>query len=193
VLDPLSTGVEARPLYRVVLGATWSGLDARLQRFFASGGPRAGRFSVRRGRRALARWLGRMVGLPEAGRGVPLRLVIDVHAGGERWRRDFAGVDLVTEQRALRDDVLAERFRFFEFRFRVDARPREVQHRQIGAALVLGSFRLPLPGWLAPRIAGRMYVVQGDATARVVVSLTLPVAGFVMAYAGTIASEGAPS
>jgi hypothetical protein len=188
VLDPLGTGPEARPVYRVVLGAAWAGLDSRLRRFFSCSGTHTGRFSVRRGRGALARWLGRVLRLPEAGGDVPVRLVIEVHPQGERWRRELGGIELATEQRAVREGVLAERFGLLEFRFRVDGALREVRHRQVGAALVLGILRLPLPGWLAPRVAGRMWVVAGDAMPRVGVSCMAPLAGFLLAYVGRIGS-----
>ena len=189
MLDPLGT-VEARPVYRVVLGAACAGLDARLRRFFSPAGTRTGRFAVRRGRRPLARWLGRRLGLPAPGSGVPVRLVIDPCPEGERWRREFAGVDLVTEQRAVGEGMLAEQFGPLEFHFRVEGEPGGVRHRQVGVTLVLGMLRLPLPGWIAPRVEGRMYVVAGDARPRVVVSLTVPLAGFLLAYAGAIESGG---
>lgn len=175
----------SRSLYARILGSAWRGLDARLQGLL---GARAasGAFLVRRGQGVIARILGWMLGLPRAGAGIPVRLVVESAVSGETWRREIGATAFVTEQIAISEGLLAERFGLLEFRLRVEADATTVRFRQIGAALVLGKLRLPLPRWLSPCVEALMHVEASDASPRVSVVLLAPALGLLLAYEGQI-------
>jgi len=179
----------SRSLYARILGSTFRELDGRLKGLLGS--PAAsGAFLVRRGRGAMARLMGWMLGLPRAGSGIPVRLVVESAANGEIWRREIGAATFVTEQTATREGLLAERFGWIEFRLKVEADGTSVRFRQVGAALALGSLRVPLPRWLSPCVEALMRVEANDASPHVSVVLLAPAAGLLMAYEGSITAGG---
>jgi hypothetical protein len=133
-----------------------------------------------------------MLGLPRAGAGVPVRLVVDAAANGETWRREIGAATFVTVQTATSDGLLAERFGLIEFRFRVEADATTVRFRQVSAALVWGTLRLALPRWLSPWVEGLLQVEANSAIPRVSVVLDAPATGLLMAYEGSITPGEAP-
>jgi hypothetical protein len=177
----------SRSLYALILGAAWKGLDARLKGFFAASAA-AGAFSVRRGQGPIARLIGWMLRLPDAGNSIPIRLLVEIGVSSETWHREIGAVTFVTVQTAISEGLLAERFGVLEFRLRVEADATNVRFRQVGAAFTLGRLGLPLPRWLAPCVEALMHVEAGDASPRVSVALRAPWVGLLMAYEGPIAA-----
>src|SRR5215207_8392876 len=113
------TFAESRAgLYERLVGDGWGCLDEPVRRLHlrARG---AGVFAVRRGEGRVARVVARLLGLPEGGDGVPLLLSVEPHGGGERWRRNFAGREFVTEQSEHAGPLLLERTGPFELLFRL--------------------------------------------------------------------------
>jgi hypothetical protein len=202
-------------LYERLVGAGWVTLDEAVRRFHPSGkGVRAaGTFVVRRGRGPSARLLARLMRLPESGEAVPLLLRVTPHAGGERWRRSFAGRDFVTEQRAHagrpaagrsgappaeRADplpaeragpLLAERAGPVEMLFRLKAEGGALVYTQEGLALRAGRLRVPLPRLLAPRVEASERAGRGGRGVRVFVRVTAPLVGLVIRYEGLVTTE----
>ena len=195
--DAAETGGGARAgLYERLLGEGWGRLDEPVRGFHAPGGgvKRAkGEFAVRRGSGLAARALARLLGLPPSGGAVPLLLSVEpLGGGGERWRRNFAGREFVTEQREHAGLLLAERAGPFETLFRLAVEGGALAYRGEGAALRVGPLRLRLPRRLAPRVEAWERASEGGGV-RVSVHVEAPLFGHVISYGGlvrTLEGEG---
>jgi hypothetical protein len=178
------TAVEARAgLYERLVGEGWGGLDEQVRRLHlcARG---AGTFAVRRGEGHFARVVARVLGLPQSGEAVPLLLSVETHAGGERWRRDFAGREFITEQGEHANGLLAERTGPFELLFRLTAEGGALAYRQEGAALRVGSLRVKLPRLFAPCVEAWERAEAGGV--RVSVCVTASLFGPLISYEGLV-------
>jgi len=149
----------------------------------------AGSFNVRRGNRRAARLLASLFRLPETGENVSTRVVVTPCRDGERWHRTFAGKSFVTKQRAHAGPFLAERIGMIEILFRLEVKNGALFYQQTMAVLNLGRWRMPLPGWLAPRVVASEQVAAGATRVQVSVSVDAPVVGLLVAYSGTIERE----
>lgn len=174
-------------LYERLVGDEWEGLDEGVRRFHlrARG---EGVFAVRRGEGRFARAVARLMGLPPGGEAVPLRLSVEPHAGGERWRRDFAGREFVTEQSGhAAGPLLAERAGPFELLFRLSVEEGALAYRSEGAFLRVKSLRVRLPRPLAPRVEA--WERAGAGGVNVTVRVTAPLAGLLIHYEGLVGAE----
>jgi hypothetical protein len=182
----LTTGDERAGLYERLVGDGWGELDEPVRRLHlrARG---AGVFAVRRGEGRLARLVARLLGLPRSGEAVPLLLCVEPHAGGERWRRNFAGSEFVTEQSGHEGALLLERTGPFELRFRLKVEGGALSYRQEDAALRVKSLRVKLPRLLAPRVEARERADEGGV--RVTVRVTSPLTGPLIRYEGVVRTE----
>jgi hypothetical protein len=171
-------------LYERLVGEGWGSLDEPVRRFHlrARG---AGTFAVRRGEGRVARVVARLLGLPEGGEEVPLRLSVEPHGGGERWRRNFAGREFVTEQGEHAVGLMAERTGPFELLFRLTAEGGALAYRQEGAALRVRSLRVSLPRLFAPRVEAWERADAGGGV-RVSVCVTAPLVGLLIRYEGLL-------
>ena len=178
-------------LYPRLLGAAWNELAAPVQMLHSSQDSvaRVGLFRVRRGERWLARLLAWMGKAPAAGQAVFTRLVVAPNSDGQIWQRNFAGNPLVTFQRESPAGVLAERFGRLEFRFKLCVSEHALCFQQVGASLYLGRLAVPLPRWLAPQVAARAWAEANSAAVQVAVRISLPLAGLLVAYEGSMESE----
>jgi len=178
-------------LYERLVGAGWENLDEAVRRFHPAGASlrAAGTFAVRRGRGRLSAVLARLMGLPESGEAVPLLLRVTPHAGGERWRRSFAGRDFVTEQRGHAGSLLVERAGPVEMLFRLTDERAALVYTQEGMALRAGRLRLRLPRRLAPRVEASERAGAGGRGVRVSVCVTAPLVGLVIRYEGLVTTE----
>jgi hypothetical protein len=166
------------------------GLAAPVRRLHAGGGRGAGTFAVRRGAGRAARMLARLLRLPERGETVPLRLSVEpLGGGGERWRRNFAGREFVTEQREHAGGLLAERAGCFELLFRLSAEGGALVYRREGAAARVGRVRLRLPRPLAPRVEASERAAEGGGGVRVSVRVDAPLVGLIIEYEGLVTVE----
>jgi hypothetical protein len=153
-------------------------------------------FTVRRGPSILARLLAAALRLPAQGDDVLTRLVVeprwDEWEGqlAQTWTRTFGARTLSSLQYAWHGEMLAERFRFIEVRFRLSVDAGALRFEQLGAALVLGRFRLEMPRWLWPQIYASVGAVpSGHGQMEVRVVLSTPITGMLLAYAGCIRPE----
>ena len=87
------------------------------------------------------------MGMPRPSRAV--RTTLDVQPEGDElvWRRDFE----------IDGGRIAERRGPIELRLRVTVHDGGIEYRCDGARLRVGSLRIPLPSFLAPRVEGRVY------------------------------------
>ncbi|MCA1619524.1 MAG: DUF4166 domain-containing protein [Acidobacteria bacterium] len=175
-------------LYRRLVREAWGELDEPVRRLHARA-LSSGTFKVCRGRGRLARLLARLLGLPREGEAVPLLLKVTPHGdGGERWHRDFAGRDFVTEQREHAGSLLAERTGPFELLFGLTVEGGALAYRSVGAALRAGRLRVNLPRGLAPRVEA---LERADGRGvRVSVRVTAPLVGLLIEYVGHVMTEG---
>ena len=174
-------------LYQRLVGDGWDGLDEPVRRLHlcARG---TGVFAVRRGEGRFARVIARLMGLPEGGEAVPLLLSVEPHGGGERWRRNFAGREFVTEQGEHAGALMAERAGPFELRFRLTAEGGALAYRQEGAFLRVSSWGVRLPRLLAPRVEAWERAEEGGGV-RVSVCVTAPLVGLLIRYEGLVKTE----
>ncbi|HEX8146084.1 MAG TPA: DUF4166 domain-containing protein [Pyrinomonadaceae bacterium] len=178
-------------LYERLVGEGWGDLDEPVRRLHLCAGG-AGVFAVRRGEGRAARLVARLMGLPEGGEAVPLLLSVEPHGGGERWRRNFAGREFVTEQGEHAGALMAERTGPFELLFRLNAEGGALAYYQEGAFLRVRSLRVRLPRMLAPRVEARERADAGGEGVRVSVRVTAPLTGPLISYEGLVRlKEGA--
>jgi hypothetical protein len=179
----VSAATAALPLYRRLLGEAYDCLPAPLRAMHDLRGAitAEGRATVTRGRSLLARLAAVVVGFPQAGGNVPLRVDFKIEDGRERWTRTFAGRAFHSTQEQGRgrfEWLVCERF----------------GPLCVGLALVLdnGKLRLvvrrwsmlgiPLPLWLAPR--GDSYEYAEDGRFHFHVEIRHPFTGLIVGYQG---------
>ena len=181
----------ATALYPRLIGKAWAELDASVQHWHdaAHQVQGTGLFTVRHGQRGMARFLVWLLRLPTSGEALATRLVILRHAWGETWSRTLAGRALMTIQYQRGTDLLAERFGYLEFWFRLRVIEHALDFWHTGTACVLGPMRVPLPRWLSPRIAAREWAGLEEGSLQVAVYVSLPCIGLLLAYEGCLKRE----
>ncbi|WP_417481166.1 DUF4166 domain-containing protein [Maricaulis sp.] len=176
-----------RPLYQRLLGAGWGSLPP-VTRALHAPDPVAlfeGRADISRGSHPLARLAAGLLRLPQAGIGVPARIMVSRAGEGELLERWYQGRRFATVQ-GERAGLLHERFGPLRLGFRLTASPEGIDFHQQRVAL----WFIPLPSWLAPRVQARERFepgVNGAEDAHLFdVRLTLPGIGLVIAYRGRL-------
>lgn len=181
---------ETAGLYAQVLGHNWDCLEEPVRRLHIASCPVKARgvFRVQRGG-WLARRLAGLVGLPRDGEQIPLQLVVTSDSGREQWHRSFAGRPFISWQWKTSDGSLAEQMGLFVQQFRLSAANGALLYEHHGSTFRLGFLRIPLPGWLSPKVTARE-TASGEQVA-VVVTTHLPLVGLLVTYEGNITIEGA--
>ena len=166
------------PLYARLMGETFDRLPPLVRQIHevqADAGA-AGEGRVERGRNPLARLVGAIMRFPAAGRH-PLHVAFAVREGQERWTRDFDG-QVFSSELSGRNGLAVERFGPIRFGFALvstgDGLAMELRRWS-----VLG---IPLPLFLAPRIAAREW--QAEDRFHFDVAVALPLIGDVVHYSG---------
>lgn len=171
-------------LYRRILGARYDELPEVLRRFHeAPGGGRArGTLRVERPPGRFRNALASLLGLPEAGNDVAVRLEVFVEGDRERWVRHIGGRRLVTVEWA-RGELLMEAIgpTSFSSALVVDGASLRYEFRR---AWIVG---VPLPGSLSPVVDGS--ADAGDGGWRVTVRIAAPVLGELVRYEGWVEPE----
>jgi hypothetical protein len=193
-------GQDKGSLYPSLIQRNWVDLDDFVRDFHSR--PRRaqarGRLTVRRGRGLMARLAAAVLRLPRAGDSVPTLLVVEpgrpLRSGrlGQTWTRTFGERTLSSRQYAAPGGLLAERFRLVELRFRLHVHTGALRFEQTGASFALGSLRIAIPRRLWPRIQAcvRAALPHGDEM-EVRVTLSMPIIGLVLMYAGCMRPEAA--
>jgi len=174
---------DRAPLYRGMLGEAWGRLPPPLQvmhdvhKVLIADGTAI----VERGGGLLARLVGRIMGLPPAGRDVPLTVTFRAAAGGEHWQRTFGDSTFASVQEPGRgrfERLVCERFGPLRF----------------GLALVVDDDRLrlvlrgwslaglPLPFAWAPRSRAFEFADAGRFNFHV--EIDHPLTGLIVRYRG---------
>jgi hypothetical protein len=174
-------------LYPSLLGPSWAELAAPVQRLHAGGAGARGRFRVRRGESLPARLIATLLRMPPAAEEVAISLKVERGEGTERWIRTFGSHPLATDQ-WRRGDLLVEATGLMQCWFRLLAEGGSLVFQQVGSAIGLRRFALPLPRWLAPRIEGRAEAHPEGVL--VSVRIYAPLVGLLVSYEGSVTFTG---
>jgi hypothetical protein len=179
---PVRTQVVERPLppplYARAMGEAWAALPPAVRRLhdLSRDGGAAGEGMVTRGRSLLARAVAAAMRFPKSGTW-PLHVAFAEADGVERWTRDFGG-HAFSSALSRAGAGVTERFGPLRFAFDLPSGPDGLEMRLRRWSLC----RLPLPLFLAPRIAAREW--EEDGRFRFDVAVSLPLVGPVVAYSG---------
>ncbi len=179
------TDEPAAPVYRQLLGLAFDALPSPLRRLHGSAGKRRwqGHAEVRRGTGILARIAAAIIGFPDAAARVPVTVSFAPESDGERWTRDFGGrrfSSLQTRGRGKNDYLLVERFGPLAFAMALvveEGRLYLVPRRW-------SAFGVPMPHFLMPQ--GTSFESEVDGQFHFDVEITMPVAGLIVGYRGTL-------
>jgi NAD(P)-dependent dehydrogenase (short-subunit alcohol dehydrogenase family) len=174
------------PLYERLLGPAFAALPPAVRALHDLCGDAGatGEGKVERGRGLLARLVAAIMRFPPAGTW-PLRLTFTERSGSETWTRDFGGHRFSSRLSAARGGLIEERFGPMRFAFDVPA-------GQDGLEMRLrrwSAFGIPMPRFLAPRIAAREWQ-DAQGRFRFDVAVALPVLGEVVTYSGWLVPAG---
>jgi Domain of unknown function (DUF4166)/Saccharopine dehydrogenase NADP binding domain len=171
------------PLYRRLLGEAWDRLPQPLQAMhdLATELSAEGIAEVECGNHLLARLAALVVGFPQAGRDIPVKVSFQVRDGREHWRRSFAGRSFTSVQEQGRgrfERLLCESFGPLTFGLALvidDGRMRLVVRRW-------SAFGIPLPLALAPH--GNSFEFAQNGRFHFHVEIGHPFTGLIVAYRG---------
>ncbi|MGH7138106.1 MAG: DUF4166 domain-containing protein [Pirellulales bacterium] len=175
---------RAQPLYRRLLGERFDSLPEALRRFHdAPGGGRAhGTLQVERAGGWFRGALASLLGLPEAGKNVPVVVEVKVEGDRERWVRHFAGRRVETVQ-WMRGELLMESSGATSFSSALSLEGSCLRY-EFRRAWFAG---IRLPRRLAPSVDGR--VDAGDGGWRLAVGISAPLFGELVRYEGWVEPE----
>ena len=162
------------------MGETYDRLPAPVREMhaIAGDGGAEGEGTVERGSGLLARLAGAFAGFPPAGT-YPVHVTFAERDGVETWTRQF-GPHRFHSRLSKSGELIEERFGPLRFRFALPA-------DGAGLAMVFrgwSAFRIPLPRFLAPRIAASERADDEDFLFDV--EIALPLAGQVVHYRGRL-------
>lgn len=146
-----------------------------------------GAFDVRRGRGPLSRVAGMVMGLPSAGRGVPVRLEITRDAQTERWHRAFGAGSLDATFKRSGSNSIIECFGPLEFLYSMRVERRTLVLRLVAMSLRLGPICVRAPRMLSPRVRARARSGSTCRSVRACIVVLAPWGDVLLAYRGEIA------
>ncbi|MBK8286497.1 MAG: DUF4166 domain-containing protein [Ahniella sp.] len=173
----------ASRLFPLLLGPGFESLPeaCRAMHGFDNPSSAKGHADITRGSNFLARFMGAMARMPQAGKKVPLEVRFEPASPGiETWERNFDGSRFrsrLTIDQGLLREVLFPLHLWFRLVASADG-VHWVFHR----AKVLGL--IPLPGALAPRIEAREWSVDGRY--HFLASVGMPLIGLIVRYEGSL-------
>jgi hypothetical protein len=177
------------PLYRRLLGEAYPQVPAAIQALHELTNTLVaeGIATIERGKNIFARAIAAVVGFPQAGEGVPVKVLFTLRDGREIWRRTFADRSFSSTQeegRGRLDRLLCERFGPFAFGLALVCEADRMR-LVVRGWNVLG---IPLPRALAP--FGEAYESVEDGRFHFHVEITLPLIGLIVGYRGWLIPRG---
>jgi hypothetical protein len=172
--------MDSPTLYRRVLGASWGRVPAAVQAMHDGATRAEGRARVERGTGWLSRLAGLLVGFPEAGADVALRVDFALADDGETWTRTFGDRSFSSRQfsgSGRWERLLCERFGPLTFAMAL-VPERGRLHLVLRGWTVFG---VPMPMWLCPRSAS---YEEGDDRFGFHVEISHPLTGLIVRYRG---------
>lgn len=182
------TAEASLPLYPGILGSAYASLPPAIQALHRheTSHAVAGRASVERGKGLLSRLVGALVGFPQAGADIPVRVSFEIQNKREVWTRNFAGRRFRSVQTAGRGrnaGLVDERFGPFSFGLALLAEDGRL-------TLVVRNWRflgLRLPRFLAP--SGDSFESAEDGRFNFHVEIAHPLFGLIVRYKGWLVAE----
>ena len=170
-------------LFQQALGAAFFNLPDSLRLLHGLRGTAryAGIASIERGRNPLARMCARIAGLPMAMQDTPVAVVFSADAGGETWKRDFAGSPMQSRL-SFRGGLLRERLGPLQFRYLLHAGDGGIWWQVVGVRL-FGLLPLPARWFDGVRCRER----EHEGRYEFLVDARLPLVGRVIRYEGWLA------
>lgn len=172
-------------LYQQLLGTAFDILPAQVQALHGVSKARqwSGVADVRRGTGVLAKFVGGIIGFPQAAFDVPVSVTFTPEGDGERWTRNFGGKIFSSHQRrgsGKNDYLLMERFGLISVALALVIE---------GDRLLLiprrwSCFGIPLPKVLLP--TGRSFESEKDGQFNFDVEISAPILGLIVAYRGVL-------
>ena len=176
--------MSTMPLYRRVLGADFDLMPApvRAVHDFTGRYVGEGTATVERGN-VIARSIAALLGMPQAGRDRPVRIVIDATKKGELLSRFYPDCTLRTLQSCETRKgqvLLGEKFGPFRLLIALTGHERGCDFQLV--RWTLGP--VPLPMALAPRLVANERLHKGKH--RFLVRISLPLIGLLLGYEGDV-------
>ncbi len=175
---------DSEPLYRRVLGAGFDRLPPQIRQMHDIAVPSMaeGVAEVTRGQSMIARLIGWLAHLPDAGSDIPVQVLFAPRGGAEFWRRSFggSGFQSVLGPAPGRAGFAIERLGPMRFLLAVPVDDE-------GLSMVLEGmsvFGVPVPRALWPRVRATERVVDGRFAFDV--ALSAPVGGLIIRYRGQL-------
>lgn len=177
--------LSGEPIYRQILGSAFDSLPSEIRALHDSCGQRqwSGNASVQRGRGLLAGMIAAIIGFPKAAKTIPVTVTFTPDGKGENWRRTFGEQSFHSRQQRGTDRnsrLLVERFGIVDVALAlvIDGDRLNLVPRRWSV------FGIPLPKMLLPR--GTSFETQRDGRFCFDVNITLPLAGHVVSYQGSL-------
>jgi Domain of unknown function (DUF4166) len=180
-------------LYPELLGSAWNQLHESLQQVHRGLAPvrASGYLRICHGEGQVARHLVALFGMPPAGEAVPTLLTVMPCGQGEKWLRTFGGRPMVTTQWPGPPGILIERMGFAELRFQLSVLEGGLIYQPTAVVVSCAPLAIPLPAWLAPRVAAREMPVDGRNRTHISVHVAHPLVGMLISYEGIMTREEA--
>ncbi len=181
--DRSGPGAATWPVFREVLDSAWEELPAEIRQLHDVSDTQQyrGRAQVIRGRSALARLVGRVIGFPPEATDIPVTVTINCFDGREQWDRDFDGhtfSSVLSVGKGRRSNLVCERFGAAKFGMALKLEDGRLNYVPRGWTF-LG---IPMPRWLAPQ--GTMCEYVEDQKFHFHVEIRMPFIGHVVTYKG---------
>jgi len=174
---------EPESPYGEVLGPRYGDLAPAVRAMHGARFSARGTLDVTHGPSRIARALARISGAPPERRACPVTLDVAPEGRGFRWARSYDGHLVVTEQWVQRGRVV-EALSGLGIHFSFEVEPSgALVYRHEKTTLGRGALTVSLPLWLGPRAEGRV-APNGEGSARISVSVRLPIVGLLVAYEG---------
>ncbi len=173
-------GSGVATVFSGLIGADFASLPPAVQAVHGGLGPltMTGRADIELAPGLIAHWATALVGLPAAGRDVPVTITFDRRADAEIWDRRFAARRYRSRVTAGQR-LLVERLGPFDNLFRLRATPAGLRWHLVGFRL-LG---IGLPDFLRPRCDACEYA-DGEGRFVFDIAMDLPGVGRIIRYCG---------
>ena len=168
-------------LFRRYLDSGWDSLPEAIRDLHRGSGTFHGLAAVDRGTSVLSRFVGRIVGFPAAGDGIPVTVRIETGKRNERWFRSFDGHRFSSRHSLGKrrfDRLMCERFGPVKVGMALVPQGGELRYYTRRWSF-LG---VPMPRFLLPK--GEMYEAEIDGRFHFHVEIRIPLVGHLVTYRG---------
>lgn len=191
-----SEATHAGDLYpRVVGSEAWQSLPEAVRRCHSAYPLQhaKARFKVSRGTNFLARLVGWLSGFPRPGSDIETRLEVRAFERHQTWSRWFSGKAFHSTQWITQEGLVAERQGLVVVLLELSTHEGQLHFRAAKAQLCLGPVRIPLFGWMKPRVEARAWGDESGRRMLVDIQIGAALVGLLLRYEGVVEPlEGEP-